>query len=68
MPIYEYLCDKCGFRLVDIQKIGSDAPTCSNCGAGMTKQLTCPADYKVGGSARRKWCRDWTPDSKPFKG
>lgn len=67
MPIYEYQCDKCEISAEKLQAIGEDAPKCPNCGVGMTKEIACPANYRTGGSARRKWCRDWTPESKPFK-
>lgn len=66
MPIYIYKCDKCVLEIEKIQGINDNAPNCPKCGVSMTRKITCPAIYKVGGSARRKWCQNWTPDSKPF--
>ena len=37
MPIYEYVCG-CGYELETIQEIGTDTPTCSNCGGVMQKK------------------------------
>ena len=64
MPIYEYKCQKCGFRFEIIQKINESAPHCDNivvsgcmerrCG-GKCKKLISKSSFslKVGG-----WYKD----------
>jgi putative FmdB family regulatory protein len=44
MPLYEYLCKKCGHRFEKIQKF-SDKPVkkCPECGAAVEQVITAPA-------------------------
>ena len=50
MPIYEYLCQKCGWRLEVIQKV-SDAPLkrCSKCRGKLEKAVS-RTSFKLKGS------------------
>lgn len=49
MPIYEYLCQSCGRRSEELQKI-SDPPltTCGECGGVLEKQISAPAFHLKG--------------------
>ena len=40
MPIYEYLCPKCGHRMEVLQKVGAEPPKCDSCGADTKKQIS----------------------------
>lgn len=44
MPIYEYVCSKCGRRTEVIQRVG-EAPlkTCEHCGGRLKKAISAPA-------------------------
>ncbi|MEO1365614.1 MAG: FmdB family zinc ribbon protein [Acidobacteriota bacterium] len=44
MPLYEYQCQNCGYRLEALQKF-SDPPltTCEKCGGPLKKLLSAPA-------------------------
>ncbi len=63
MPIYEYRCNGCGAESEKRQELDSALPLC--CGKEMEKLVSCPMDLPTGTerSARRRWARDWTPDS-----
>lgn len=70
MPIYLYRCEKCGTKLEVLQHMDGIAQLC--CGKAMTKLPTTHAVFQMKGShgggrsARRQWCHNWTPDSKPL--
>lgn len=50
MPIYEYECQSCGYRMEAIQKI-SDAPLtqCPQCGEATLKKLVSAAAFRLKG-------------------
>lgn len=50
MPIYEYVCRKCGNELEKLQKL-SDAPLtgCPACGEGALKRKVSPAGFRLAG-------------------
>ena len=68
MPLYDYLCSRCGAEAEMLQQIGDAPPIC--CGEGMGKRPTYPAMTKIKGEggfpSRRKWLSDWTPESPKF--
>ena len=39
MPIYEYICPKCGAELEVLQKLNDDPPICEECSEEMEKQI-----------------------------
>ncbi len=44
MPIYEYLCEDCGHRGEELQKMGARPPRkCPSCGGKYSKQISAPA-------------------------
>jgi putative FmdB family regulatory protein len=44
LPLYEYLCDQCGYRFEKIQKFNSQPETvCPKCGGDLRRPLTAPA-------------------------
>ncbi|KKN11726.1 hypothetical protein LCGC14_1023540 [marine sediment metagenome] len=45
MPIYEFVCEKCGSTLEKIQEIGSQPPV--HCGVGMIMRRSRPAMVKM---------------------
>ena len=48
MPIYEYVCDKCGERFEWLVRSGEE-PACPSCAEKrLTKQLSLPAAHVVG--------------------
>ncbi|MDR2573201.1 MAG: zinc ribbon domain-containing protein [Desulfovibrio sp.] len=48
MPIYEYICEKCGNEFEDIV-FGEDAPFCPKCGKNKARRLMSrPARYTDG--------------------
>jgi len=49
MPIYEYICDDCDYELEKVQKVGSDAPICPDCGGAMHKKFSPIAMFKMKG-------------------
>lgn len=65
MPIYEFEC-KCGNKLEIIQAIGTDSPTCSNCGGGMAKMPSAPAMVKMAGAYGSPAERKWNEGTAPF--
>jgi putative FmdB family regulatory protein len=49
MPIYEYLCKKCGHRFERIQKFSDpEIRKCPECGGKVDKVLTAPAAHFKG--------------------
>ena len=67
MPIYEYGCIKCSTQMEIYQSFHSEAPEC--CGSAMARRISRLADYTAGTdrSPRRRWARDWTPETPPMK-
>ena len=43
MPIYEYVCTKCGRKTEVIQRMGDKPPHCPNCGGKVKKAISAPA-------------------------
>ena len=44
MPLYEYLCTKCGERTEVLQSLGAAPPSqCPRCGGALEKQASAPA-------------------------
>jgi putative FmdB family regulatory protein len=78
MPLYEYLCKKCGRTLEVIQTFSEPPLTvCDRCGGELTKLMSAPAvqfkgsgwyvsDYgKGGGSGAKREGGEGTAESKP---
>lgn len=67
MPLYDFRCRTCESEDEYYIRFDSVAPEC--CESVMQRIFPLVADYTTGTnrSARQRWCRDWTPDSKPFK-
>jgi len=67
MPIFIFECQVCKGKMEVVQRYGG-VPFC--CGKPMVMQPTAPALVRIknggGNSARRKWARDWTPESPKF--
>ena len=73
MPIYEYICQKCGHKFEIKQKIGESPPTCDNivvsgsveriCG-GMCEKLISKSSFVLKGGG---WYKDGyvKPSKKP---
>lgn len=64
MPIYEYVCEKCGEKLELIQKVGDEAPeACPKCKTKgeMKKAVTSSAFHLKGGG----WYKDLYSSTKP---
>ena len=53
MPLYEYLCTKCGKRTEALQRVGEDPLTeCPSCGGDLERLISAPAiQFKGSG-----WC------------
>jgi putative FmdB family regulatory protein len=64
MPIYLYECEECSRLEEKLQSLDDAPPEC--CGKPMKKLVSLISGFKIGGSVRRKWCKNWTPDSKPI--
>lgn len=62
MPIYEYSCEECGAQFEVMQKVGSDAPDCQNCGSRKVKKMISATSFVLKGSG---WYRDGYGSSKP---
>lgn len=44
MPIYEYLCQKCGFQFEKLQRLSDPPPSkCPECGGKVAQLLSAPA-------------------------
>lgn len=81
MPLYEYICEKCGVELEKIQGMNGIPPLCPKCGVAMSRKLGNIAMYVIEGlgyNSRRKFVKgtapytratkEWTPDNRvPFK-
>ena len=51
MPIYEYVCDKCGEHLELLQKVGDPAPKrCAQCKKGKMEKLISRTSFQLKGS------------------
>lgn len=74
MPIYEFMCENCGFQDEKLQKIGEETPQCPKCGVGLIKKLTYPALVKVKGTGgylvrskgyKEGYSREYLKDNPP---
>jgi putative FmdB family regulatory protein len=56
MPIYDYICAKCGHELEVIHSVTADGPSaCPKCGGTMKKAIVAPAvHFKGSGWARKE--------------
>ena len=63
MATYRYQCVKCE-NFISFTPIDKPDPKC--CEAEMVK-VSAERIFTPSGSARRRWCNGWTPDSKSFK-
>lgn len=51
MPIYEYVCNKCGTHLELLQKVGDPAPKrCAACKKGKMEKLISRTSFQLKGS------------------
>ena len=51
MPIYEYVCDKCGNHIELLQKIGDPAPKrCEKCRKGKMEKMVSRTSFQLKGS------------------
>jgi len=51
MPIYEYLCDACGFRFEAIQRISEDLlRDCPSCNQAALRKLVSAAAFRLKGT------------------
>lgn len=48
MPIYEFKCDKCGFRFDKIQKVDDAPPKCVKC-ESETQKLISASSFSING-------------------
>lgn len=49
MPIYEFFCEKCGFKFEEIMAADAAAPACPSCGADAVKKaVSAPGPLKKG--------------------
>jgi putative FmdB family regulatory protein len=39
VPIYEFLCERCGCRFEELVEAGTEAATCRSCGAERTRRV-----------------------------
>lgn len=62
MPIYEFVCEKCGQSTEKLRKIGDDVPpdVCPNCGqtACMQKHVSANTSFNLKG---RGWYKSGMP-------
>jgi putative FmdB family regulatory protein len=62
MPIYEYLCSKCGHQFEALVRAGKAAPACEKCGAAeLERQMSLPSvksDTTRGQAMRAARARD----------
>jgi putative FmdB family regulatory protein len=56
MPIYDYICTKCGHEVEVIHSVAVDGPSvCPKCGGPMKKAIVAPAvHFKGSGWARKE--------------
>ena len=65
MPIYEYRCNHCEYRLEMLQKISDEpAKTCPECGEDSLLKLVSAAAFKLKGTG---WYETDFKDKKPNK-
>ena len=67
MPLYDFVCEKCGTAREIIYYLDNPSPSC--CGGEMTRKVGLPAFFRIKGQgypSRQRWMDNWTPDSKPF--
>jgi putative FmdB family regulatory protein len=51
MPIYEYVCDKCGNHIELLQKVGDPAPKrCEKCRKGKMEKIISRTSFQLKGS------------------
>lgn len=43
MPLYELVCNSCGFTKEEILKLNEKEPVCDRCGEQMKKAMSAPA-------------------------
>ena len=63
MPIYEYVCSKCGHQMDVLQKVDEKAPvTCDSCGAkkSLSRKVSAPSFVLKGGG----WYKDLYSSTK----
>jgi putative FmdB family regulatory protein len=66
MPLFDYVCDRCGGEREVLQLGEEKSPEC--CEVPMRKKFSAPM-VKIEGQgfpSRRKWMDNWTPDSPAF--
>jgi putative FmdB family regulatory protein len=55
MPIYDYVCTRCGLRIEVMHSVAGHGPsTCTSCGGPMKKAVSAPAVHFVGKGWARK--------------
>ena len=66
MPLYEYRCEKCGYKYEKIQKFGAEPElVCPKCGGTLERPLTAPAlQFKGAGW----YVNDYAPKSASGSG
>jgi putative FmdB family regulatory protein len=71
MPIYEYVCDKCGNHIELLQKVGDPAPKrCEKCRKGKMEKIFSRTSFQLKGSGwyvsdYAKKSTAGKPESKP---
>jgi len=69
MPIYDYICAKCGHELEVIHSVTADGPVCPKCGGPMKKAIVAPAvHFKGSGWARKEKSGSSKPASRSAPG
>ena len=48
MPLYDFVCDKCGFCKEELIKLNDKEPVCDKCGSSMRKAMSAPAFHLKG--------------------
>lgn len=54
MPLYDLICDNCGFRKEEILHIDQEEPVCDKCGFRMKRAMSAPV-FILKGSC---WAKD----------
>lgn len=68
MPIYQYICPKCGKEIEIMQHIKDDAPICEKCGIQLNKIISRSSFIlKGGGWSKHGYSRDKKPTKKRGK-
>jgi putative FmdB family regulatory protein len=61
MPIYEYICDNCGYRFEIFRQIGKDyGINCTKCNTGV-RRIYSSVPFIFGGT---RWVGEYTKDNK----